>query len=318
MEKMDADSIAVGVDVGGSHISSAAVNMKTNKLITKTWFHGAVDSKAKKEVILRRWAEIINKTLAGIDANKLVRIGFAMPGPFQYNTGTAMFKKNNKYEALYRVSVASELKKYLITKNVSFQFSNDASAFGVGGALLGKIKSKGKFISLTLGTGFGASFIENYSPIFNGINIPEGGCLWDKPFRDGIVDDYFSTRWFTSKYESLTGIKMKGVKEIVADEILSRQIFNEFAVNFANFMLPYIKTFEPEQLIIGGNITKSHHMFLPQVIQKWSEESLKIPVALIENTEEASIIGASYLFNKKNNEGIKTDFLHFDLPNNQR
>lgn len=76
------------------------------------------------------------------------------------------------------------------------------------------------------------------------------------------------------------------------------KIFEEFAKNFDEFLFPYLKKFKPDLLIIGGSIVKSHHLFLHQIIQIWKEKGLEIPIKIIKNTEEASIIGSSYLFNE--------------------
>src|SRR6187431_29842 len=103
-------SITIGVDVGGSHISSAAVNSENFIIIDGTYFSGVVDSKASKEVIIEKWAEIINQTIQVIQEtlevseDEPIGIAFSMPGPFQYETGIAMFEGNDKYESLYNVS----------------------------------------------------------------------------------------------------------------------------------------------------------------------------------------------------------------------
>lgn len=157
-------SVTIGVDIGGSHISSAAVNNDNFKIIPGTYFSGAVDSKASKEEIIQKWAAIINQTIKELQetqklsSDETIGIAFSMPGPFQYQTGIAMFEGNDKYESLYNVSVSDELLKYLSTKDVSFRFLNDATCFGVGGALKQESKGNSKVVAITLGTGFGAAF----------------------------------------------------------------------------------------------------------------------------------------------------------------
>lgn len=294
--------ITIGVDIGGSHISSAAVNMDTYKIIPGTYFKSPVNSKASKEEILREWGNVINQTLEKVGDENVMGIGIAMPGPFQYKTGIAMFERNDKYESLHKVSIASELPKYLNGENISIRFLNDASSFGVGGALIKKIEKNQKLVAITLGTGFGAAFLKNHIPVVNDEGVPEGGCLWDKAFHDGIADDYFSTRWFLSKYKESTGDNgIGGVKEIVdTNSAISLQLFEEFALNFSEFMLPHLTKFDADLLVIGGNISKAHHLFIPAFIQNLKEKGCDISVAIMDNTEKACIIGSSYLF--------KTDF----------
>lgn len=311
-------AITIGVDIGGSHISSAVVNSDNLKIIPETYFSGSVDSKGSKEIIIQKWAEIINQTLEVIKEslilNKTIGIAFSMPGPFQYQNGIAMFEGNDKYEALYNVSVAEELSKYLTVENVSFRFLNDASCFGVGAALKQESKTGNhKVIAITLGTGFGAAFLDSKLPIIQGDNVPHNGCLWDKPFNDNIADNYFSTRWFLDQYEKNTGERLTdGVKEIASIEnYATAKIFEDFANNLSEFLSPHIINFEADSLVIGGNIAKSQRLFLNQLKENFKTKNIDLPIIIFENTEETSILGASYLFNEIFWEKIKTELPYF-------
>lgn len=312
-------SITIGVDIGGSHISSAAVNSNDFIIIPGTYFSGPVDSKASKEVIIEKWAAIINQTIQVIQetvsysSNNTIGIAFSMPGPFQYETGIAMFEGNDKYESLYNVSVSEELLKYLSTKNVSFRFLNDASCFGVGGSLQQESERHDKIIAVTLGTGFGAAFLDNKLPVTQGENVPHNGCLWDKPFKESIADNYFSTRWFLNQYENSTGNKLTdGVKEIASIENYSTaKIFDDFANNLSEFLAPFILDFNADLLILGGNIAKSNRLFLSKVQENLKSKNIEIQISIIENTEQTSILGSSYLYNEVFWERIKAELPYF-------
>lgn len=307
-------SITIGVDIGGSHISSAAVESENFKIIPGTYFSGAVNSKASKDVIIKKWGEIINKTIKEIDTNQTIGIAFSMPGPFQYETGIAMFKDNDKYESLYNICISEELLKLLIVKDVSFRFLNDASCFGVGSSLIQEpLFVKEKIIAITLGTGFGASFLNERLPITTGNTVPHNGCLWDKPFKASIGDNYFSTRWFLGQYEKYTGEKLKdGVKEIasIQNEYTSI-IFEEFANNVSDFLFPFLVEFDADLLVLGGNIARCHQLFLPKITQNLKIKNVNLPIIIIENTEETSIIGSTYLFNEVFWKKIKEELPYF-------
>lgn len=292
--------IAIGVDIGGSHISSAAVNMETFQTIPGTYNNGVVDSKATIEEIFICWANVINRTIEEVKNEELLGIGMAMPGPFEYKKGVALFEKNDKYESLFGVPVGKEFPKYLSNKDLKLRFLNDASSFGIGGSFSSRIKFAQKIIAITIGTGFGASFLVDRVPMINGQDVPEGGCLWDKKFKKSFADNYFSTRWFLQRHLELTGSNgIKGVKEIVEeDSSNTKEIFEEFSQNLSEFMLPYMRNFNADLLVIGGNISKSHSLFLPKLTNYWEKKNFKIATAIIENTEEASILGSSYLFNE--------------------
>lgn len=302
-------SITIGVDIGGSHVTSAAVDLTTSKIISGTYYRGSVNNKASKDLIFKDWTKVINKTLNSINYQETIGIGFAMPGPFQYKTGKAMFEKNDKYESLYQVSVINELIPYLDNKNVSLRFLNDASSFGLGGKLTNQFEGKNRVVAITIGTGFGAAFLEDNMPISDDALVPKDGCLWDKEYKDSIADDYFSTRWFISRYSFLTHKSgISGVKDIVRyDDQYTQQVFEEFSNNLAEFMLPYLVDFKADLLLIGGNITKSHKRFIPLILKLWKKKGVNITLKIIQNSEEANLIGASYLFNDGFWERIKDE-----------
>lgn len=291
--------IAIGVDIGGSHISCAAVELKTSEIINQTYCQEHVDSKAEKEVILKCWGNCINKVLGLLDDKEIIGIGFAMPGPFRYKEGIAMFEVNDKFESLYNVSIAEELPKYLLKKDLPLRFFNDASSFGIGSMLTGGFDTQSKVLALTLGTGFGAAFFEDEYPLIHAKHVPENGCLWDKQFKDSIADDYFSTRWFLQEFEKEYGqTTANGVKGLIeVDRSRAKGLFEKFVENFVAFTTPFLREFSPDILIIGGSIAKSSQLFLENLQSKLVERDLDIQIKIIDHTEQANIIGASHTFN---------------------
>ena len=92
--------LAIGVDIGGSHIATALVNIKNLSIIPNSMYSVKVDNKVSKDEIIKNWCSAINRTINAVSLEGEIKIGFAMPGPFQYKTGLAMFKGNDKYEKL--------------------------------------------------------------------------------------------------------------------------------------------------------------------------------------------------------------------------
>lgn len=306
------DQIAIGVDVGGSHIVSAAVNLKELRILPGTTFSVKVDNKAAKEMVLETWSTAINKTMARIPDKENINIGFAIPGPFDYCRGVALYEgENDKYTNMYGVSVPKELTRYLDSKNVNFRFLNDATSFGVGVATQGDAKQYPKIIVVTLGTGFGSAFVKDGIPQVNHTEVPKNGCLWDKPFKQGIGDDYFSTRWCIKRYQELSSEKVKGVKEIAeANNIHTQIVFEEFGANMAEFMIPFIQKFRPELLVLGGNISHASRFFLPTLKSRIQSAGHNINFEISLLMEDAAILGSAQLFNIHFWNQVKND-----LPN---
>ena len=289
--------IAIGVDIGGSHITSAAIDLNRLKIIKGTTFSSKVDNKAEKDMILENWSKAINQTIANIPNLTEVKVGFAMPGPFHYKTGLAMFTGNDKYENLYNVSIPNELNRFIKAEKVDFRFLNDATAFGVGASSMGEAKTYSRVIAVTLGTGFGSAFIKDGIPQVNTNDVPEGGCLWDKPYKDGIGDDYFSTRWCIRRYKELSSKQVSGVKEIAeANDRDSETVFIEFGTNMAEFMIPFMKKYRPDLIILGGNVSRASDFFLPTLRDKIKNAGFNTAFEISSLMEDAAIIGGAKLF----------------------
>lgn len=306
------DEIAIGVDIGGSHITSGAVNLDKLTIIPGTTFSNKVNNKGSKESIFKDWCKAINRTISSVPIMGNVNIGFAMPGPFHYKTGLAMFEGNDKYEKLFNVLISHELPRFVNTVSASeFRFLNDATSFGVGASTMGKAKNHNKIIAVTLGTGFGSSFLRNGVPLVNLENVPKGGCLWDKPYKDGNGDDYFSTRWCLKRYQEISSIQVHGVKAIAeANDEYSKIVFKEFGANMADFMIPFIDKFQPGLIILGGNISKASRFFLPTLRNKIYEAGLNVDFEISDLMEDAAIIGSAKLFDPQFWNQVKED-----LPN---
>ncbi len=303
--------IVIGTDIGGSHIISAAVDLNNLEIIPSTSFSSKVNNKDSKEAIFKNWSALILKTIEKLPDTVNLKIGFAMPGPFHYKTGLAMFETNDKYENLYNVNVADELEKHFENKKVEFRFLNDATAFGVGVSCMEGANNYHKIIAITLGTGFGSTFLKDGIPQVNSNDVPTGGCLWDKPFKNGMADDFFSTRWFIKRYEEIAKQKMKGVKEIAdAKNKYSQQVFEEFSTNLAEFMDSYLNTYKPDLIVLGGNISNASEQFLPSLKIKLIKKGHKMDFKISNLMEDAAIIGAAKLFEPDFWNQIKND-----LPN---
>lgn len=292
------ERIAIGVDIGGSHITSSLVDLNEYRILPGTTYSKCVDNKAGKEQIFGDWAEAINRTIAHSSVPTVAHIGFAMPGPFDYKTGLALFKGNDKFDSLYNVSIPTEFSAYLKgVETTNFRFLNDATAFGVGVSAMGKARGYSKVLAITLGTGFGSAFIKDGIPLVHSDEVPKGGCLWDKPFKDSIGDDYFSTRWCLKRYGEITGRKAEGVKEIAdRDDGDTRMLFGEFASNMAEFLIPFLVEFKPDLIVLGGNISKAHQLFLPTLRSRIQEAGLQVGFEISGLMEDAAIIGSAKLF----------------------
>jgi glucokinase len=290
---------SIGVDIGGSHISCAAIDMQEEKVLYETFAESKVNNKASADEIIKVWCSALKATLKDLPMGELAGIGFAMPGPFDYEKGIALFERVEKYESLYGTNVAEAIRQALgLPGEVPVRFMNDASSFAVGEAWIGKGAGHKKVLALTLGTGFGSAFVADGIPVVEGESVPQMGCVWHLPYRDGIADDYFSTRWFERSYKELTGIEVSGVYPIAqkaATEAAAASLFKQLGQNLASFLLPWLQKFGAEVVVIGGNVTGSYHLFGKYYEEDLSKTGIVAPIEISELKEYAAIIGSARL-----------------------
>ncbi|WP_258102069.1 ROK family protein [Marinoscillum pacificum] len=283
---MNKQQIVVGIDIGGSHITVAPVDLTSGKIITEGTFRGEVNSKGSVEEVIQNWGTVITSCINFCGATKL---GIAMPGPFDYEKGIALIKDNNKYEALYGLNVKELLAESLNLSTTDVLMKNDAGCFLQGEAVSGAARKYSRGIGMTLGTGIGTAFMEN--------SLADDASMWCSPFKDGVAEDYISTLWFEQQYVLRTGNK-KSVKDMALthdqDEV-ARALFLEFAQNFGEFIVGFAQQRKPEVIVVGGNIMKSSQLFMPRVFEILGDNDISIPVKCAELGEEAAIIGAASL-----------------------
>ncbi len=296
-------NLVIGADIGGSHISCAAVDILSLRILRETITEKAVDNKASSNEIISVWADALSSVRSKIPSDRLKGIGFGMPGPFDYVQGISYIKGVAKYEHLYGCNVKEEISKALnVSEDFPVRFMNDVSAFAVGEALVGKAAHYTRSMAITLGTGFGSAFINNRIPIVDGPEVPKLGCVYHLPYKENIADDYFSTRWFVKSYNTLTGEEVKGVKElseVASSDQIAMNIFQEFGDNLGTFLAPWLAKFKAEIVVVGGNISHAYNLFGARFEKRLKQEDCNCRVALSDLKEDAALIGAAFLMDDK-------------------
>lgn len=293
--------IAIGTDIGGSHISCAAVDFRKQSIIKQSVASQVVNNQAPAEEILDRWAGALRESMAQVNLDQLAGIGFAMPGPFDYARGIALFTEAvAKYRNLYGVNVTRRIKERLaLPASVNLRYLNDATAFGVGEAWLGRASGAKRSISITLGTGLGSAFLDGGIPVVEGDRVPRMGSMWHLPFHSDIADASFSTRWFIECYAKKTGIRLAGVKQLVdraGTDSLAKTVFVEFGANLGGLIGPWVRKFEADVLVIGGNVSAAYDLFGPSLEESVKQQQLSLTIHVSELKENAATLGSARLF----------------------
>lgn len=297
---MDAASLAVGVDVGGTHVSAALVDVTGRRLRRESWQRQALDSGAEAEPLLDALGGVIERVLRAAPAAGAPRpVGLSFPGPCNYARGVVRLRPPEKYGALFGLNLATLLAGRLARAGGGpVHFRNDAACFAWGEHATRRESASVNTLALTLGTGFGSAFILDGTLCTTGPRVPPDGHLYNQPCLAGRADDYFSTRWLVRRYRELTGVELAGAKELAelaqpVDAAVPRQVFAEMAGNLAAFLAPWLRSAAIGRIIFGGNISRAWPLLEKPLAGGLAANGLAPELARSEDTEGAAILGAA-------------------------
>jgi polyphosphate glucokinase len=217
---------ALGIDVGGSGIKGALVDLETGELTTervRIETPGAFEMETVGETIAALVREFDHKGSVGVGFPAAVAEGVVLSPPTAHEFPGWVGQSVNK-----AFSQATGCQVTVL---------NDADAAGLAEIKYGAGRGvSGVVITVTLGTGVGAGLF------MDGKLVPnlEIGKLF-LASHDDVVEQYMAGR-----------IKKEhGLKWYEYGERL-----NEFCLHVEN-------VFSPQLIIIGGGISEKHHKFLP-------------------------------------------------------
>lgn len=282
------EHLVAGIDIGGSHITIGLIDLNRKECIENIHVRDLVDSHGTAEEILTKWTDAIKELWVQSDAI-IKKIGFAMPGPFDYPNGICLIEGFNKYEALYGMNIREELAKRLNIEPINILFRNDAEAFLEGEVFCGSVKGCSNVIGITLGTGLGSAICKDGRTVDAELSVMD--------YHGEYIEESVSTRGLVRNYFRLTGEQLKDAKAIVAlypiDENAVKS-FELFAKDLSWFLIRFIKKENPEALVIGGNIAHAWEMFMPKVIQHLERELEVLPTIVKSSLmENAALIGGA-------------------------
>ncbi|WP_375479221.1 ROK family protein [uncultured Jatrophihabitans sp.] len=252
------------LEVGGTHVSAALVD-------PDGWtVSGAVrrplDANADADELVGAFVAAAR----AVAAPPGMPWGVAMPDPFDYRRGVALFDAAvAKFGALHGVDVGAALRADL---DADVFFLNDADAFTLGEWTAGVGRGAQRLAGITLGTGVGSGWVVDGQVVDPG--FPPGGRIhqvgisdellgiWDEP-----LEDLFSRRAIRASFAAAGGDPAADVREVAAlaragdgraTRTLTRALrFLGMAVGRA------VAEFRADVLVIGGSMAASWDLFEP-------------------------------------------------------
>lgn len=216
---------AVGIDIGGTGIKGAIVDVSNGKLLSDR-IKIATPEGGEPDAIAEVVEQIIKK-LGNVD--KKEPVGVCFPAVIVKGRTLSAANVSQKW-------IGFEAEKFFEKKlGHDIHFVNDADAAGYAESLFGAAeKKKGLVLMTTLGTGIGSALI------YNGVLVPnaELGHLE----IEGV--DYETKASYSAKErEELTWV--------------------QWAARLQNYYNEIVKLFHPDLIIVGGGVSKEYKDFLP-------------------------------------------------------
>lgn len=301
--------LTICLDVGGSFAKGTVFDEKSNELVGGINYYPAKSEESGSIIIDNFEHIILDLYMQLVSESKIIEsIMMAFPGPFDYPNGISLITGLGKYEALYKVNIKELLLEKImnntnmhITQQVSIQFFNDATSFAFGEyAHSQSIITKGAYF--TLGTGCGSTFIEAGKSVKGQFGIPDSGMIYNELFKNSIIDDYLSARGFSKIIQDDYGDNLTPV-EIYHLAISGNQqairVFDLFGRNIGEALAPYIKQFQPDEIVFGGQISKGFQYMEYAIRKVFDQMASDYELRVSEDTSYSAIQGLDYLKNQQ-------------------
>ena len=257
--------VILAIDAGGTFLKSAlfeAENLLVPLAEVPTCSNGTFEE--IKNAFLTVYQNAVEQA-----GNKITGIAVSVPGPFDYVNG--IFRMEHKFQAVKDYCMKDFFPAMPIT------FLHDANAF-LGGV---NTAGKGRIGGITLGTGLGAAVMCDGEFLNNQNHMPLHP-LWNRKFRNGIGEDYVSTRALLQACPTA-----KSVKEM-AERTDTDKIWQDFGDALAELLTDWQVELTLEKIYIGGGISKAKNRFM-------TEKLASLPLEFV-HAENLNLLGAAKKF----------------------
>ncbi|MBQ9263919.1 MAG: ROK family protein [Clostridia bacterium] len=189
-------------------------------------------------------------------------VSACIAGPFDFDRGVSLMK--HKFEALYGHSLRPPFEE----KHVPVTFLHDSTAFMLGEYYDGSLTGADNACCVMLGTGLGFAWVKDGKVCVDETQTPSL-ALWKTPYRDGIAEDYVSTRAIQRYFG-----KALPVKDIAflarSGDTRAQAAFLTAGEHLSAILAEVITRLGCEKFALGGQIAKSADLFHLKLPVPWT------------------------------------------------
>ena len=233
----------IGIDLGGTKVRAARIIGQS----CKTYAESAIPKNGTEKEIIDILKELISKLL---DKN-VKGIGIGVPSLVDQKLGIVYDVQN--IPSWKKVYLKEVLESYF---KISVFINNDVNCFALGELNYGLGKKLNSFVGISIGTGIAGGIIID-KKLYNGFNSGAGefGML---SYKNKNYEYYCSGQFFEKSYHVKGEYLYNRAKDGDPSAI---KIFNVFGEHLGNLFTQVMYTYDPEQIILGGSISKAYGFF---------------------------------------------------------
>lgn len=291
----------VGVDLGGTKIYTALVDLEGNIIKEKT-----VETLAHEgeQAVVGRIVDTINYVIDGTDKNLIKSIGIGSPGPLDVKNGIIIENSNLPFKNFEIVKTIKE------TFDLPAHLDNDANVATLGEFMFGAGKGTENMVFITASTGIGGGAVLN-GKLFRGstgnalevghmtvaTEGPRCGCgnlgcaealgsgtAIGKRAKEAVLSNAVTS---LKNYENVTAKEV--FKEAANGDRVAKNILNTSLTYLGIAVANTITNFDPEKVVVGGGVVNGGDIVI-ETIRNVVEE--RCMAAFVENcTIEKAILG---------------------------
>ncbi len=288
------------LEVGGTHVTSAVVDLATGRVLEPTRGRRALRSDGPATEIIRTLVEAAAPVVAVRGPN--ATLGVAMPGPFDYARGIGRFEGVAKFESLTGLDVGAALRAGLGGTVARVAFLNDADAFVLGEWTWGAAAGHRRAVGITLGTGIGSGFLDEGRAVSDGPLVPPDGSVHLLTIDGRPLEEVVSARALRRQARRAIA-ELPGDADVVDIAVLARagdrrarRVFDDALAGLGAALAPWLARFEASVLVVGGSMVGSWDLIRPPLVAalRRAEPALAgLAVHPAARPEDSALIGAA-------------------------
>lgn len=289
----------IGIDLGGTNVRVAIVSQD-----------GKVLEEIKRDSLSDKGPEIVLDNVIDMvsllkEKDEAVAIGLGIPGPVYQEKGTITIATNLKDFANFPVT------NYLSERlNLPVYMDNDANVAGIAEALVGAGKGEDVVYYITHSTGIGGGLVVNgklvtgkygYAGEIANIIVDRNREKYDH-LNKGAVENWASGTGIVWQANNLIDKNITSAKEVFdlyeAKHEIATKIIEGMIEDFAIMLSIISHVVDPNIYVIGGGVSKSSHLYLDKVIERYKElvhPGMRETRFELAQLAEPGVIGAAML-----------------------